>query len=229
MKDIGSLFDHIASHYDTFNHSTSLGIDKRWRRQAVRGILSTHAEALDVAIGTGDLAIELVRKGKARHVEGIDLSTEMMRIGQKKAADKGMQDAITFTKGSALEMPYADASFDLLTCAYGVRNFSNLEQGLKEMYRVLKPGGELMILEFSHPQNPVISALYTFYFKFVMSAFGAILTGGDIGSFTYFYHSVKRFVWGDAMLRKLEEAGFAGATYQTQTFGISTIYRAVKR
>ena len=184
---------------------------------------------LDVATGTGDFAIKAAEALKPAKVLGIDISEKMMEIGQQKVAARGLQDIISFKKEDCTALTLPSNSFDAVMAAFGIRNFADLDKGLAEMCRVLKPGGELMILEFSHPQNPVISALYTFYFKFVMSAFGAILTGGDIGSFTYFYHSVKRFVWGDAMLRKLEEAGFASATFQTQTFGISTIYRAVKR
>lgn len=227
-ENIGSLFNRIAKQYDAFNHLTSLGIDRLWRKQAVRGIQKQHAVALDLAIGTGDLAIELVQKGKAQTVEGLDLSVEMMRIGEVKVSKHGFADKIRFTEGSALEMPYADGAFDLLTCAYGVRNFSDLDKGLQEMYRVLREGGELMILEFSYPQNKMMAALYTFYFKYIMTTVGTLLTGGDRASFHYFYASVRNFVWGDAMKNRLEAAGFTNVSYQTQTFGISTIYRAKK-
>lgn len=226
-ENIGSLFNRIAARYDNFNHLSSMGIDYLWRKQAVRK-LSPVGKALDVAVGTGDLAIELIRQNKAEHVEGIDLSTKMMQVGQQKVARKGLQERISFTEGSALNMPYPDNSFDLLTCGYGVRNFSQLDQGLKEFQRVLRPGGQLLILEFSHPQNKVIAFFYDIYFKYIMTTLGTLLTGGDKASFRYFYASVLNFIWGDEMKKHLEAAGFHDVTYHTQTFGISTIYLATK-
>jgi len=229
------LFDRLAAQYDRFNHLSSLGIDRLWRRQAVALLPSVKSPSpsgesegavLDVAVGTADLAIAILQSGKAHHVEGIDLSTEMMRIGRYKAERAGLAERLTFTEGSALAMPYPDASFDVVTCAYGIRNFSDLDRGLREFRRVLRPGGQLIILEFSCPKNPIIAALYTFYFKYVMTTLGTLLTGGDRASFRYFYASVKNFIWGDDFLSHLRAAGFQDAAFKTQTFGISTIYQA---
>ena len=150
-QHIGQLFDRIAGTYDSLNHVLSLNIDRRWRRQAVRQL--SNAKLLDVAIGTADLTIEILRQRKASHITGIDLSRKMMAIGEQKVAKLGYQDLVTFDYGSAQAMPYADASFDAVTCAYGVRNFADMDEGIREMHRVLRPGGELMILEFSYPMK----------------------------------------------------------------------------
>jgi len=227
-QNIGGLFDRIAARYDAFNHLTSLGIDRCWRRRAVKGMRRAD-KVLDVAVGTADLTIEMLRRDKAHTVEGIDLSTGMMRIGEEKVRKAGFAQRVRFTEGSALELPYPDASFDCVTCAYGIRNFSDLDKGLSEFQRVLRPGGQLLILEFSYPQNRLIAALYTFYFKYVMTAVGSLLTKGDRKSFDYFYHSVKNFIWGREMLSHLAGAGFTDAAFRTLTFGISTIYTATKQ
>lgn len=224
--NIGKLFDRIARTYDRFNHVTSLGIDIYWRRVAIRGLRPV-SRMLDVAIGTADMAIMAIRKGKAQHVTGIDLSTEMMAIGQQKAVRAGVGEKIEFVAGSAQEMPFADQSFEALTCAYGVRNFSDLDAGLCEMYRVLEPGGQLAILEFSYPSNPVIRWAYDLYFSHLMPIIGRVISK-DASAYTYFLNSVKSFIWGEEMLSHLRKAGFANAQYRTMTFGITTLYTACK-
>lgn len=226
-KDIGGLFDRIAGTYDRFNHLLSLNIDKSWRRRAVR-MVPPCGKALDVAIGTADLAIELIRSGKAGTVEGLDLSARMMEIGAAKVASKGLSDRISFREGSALEMPYVDGSFDLVTCAYGVRNFSDLDRGLSEMCRVLESGGRLMILEFSYPSKRVIRAVYDFFFTNIMPLVGRLVSK-DASAYKYFRESVKGFIWGEEMLSHITSAGFVNASYRTLTAGITTIYIAEKR
>lgn len=224
--NIGSLFDRIAATYDRFNHITSLGIDIYWRRVAIRGLRPVQ-RMLDVAIGTADVAIMALRRGKAAHVTGLDLSTEMMAIGQQKAARAGLEEKIEFIQGSAQEMPFEANSFEALTCAYGVRNFSDLDAGLCEMYRVLEPGGQLAILEFSYPSNPLIRWAYNLYFSHIMPLIGRVISK-DASAYTYFLHSVKTFIWGDEMLAHLRDAGFANARFRTMTFGITTLYTACK-
>ena len=225
-KNIGTLFDNLAGTYDRFNHVLSFNIDKQWRRQAVHALV--HADnVLDVAIGTGDLAIEMLRQGKACHVTGIDLSQGMMDIGKEKALKLGLADSIRFNHGSAFEMPYDSGSFDAVTCSYGVRNFSDLDRGLREMYRVLRPGGQLLIMEFSYPTNPVIRWGYNLFFSHIMPLVGRIMHK-DKATFSYFRHSVKTFIWGQQMADRIAAAGFTHPTFRTQTFGISTIYTATK-
>lgn len=225
-EHISRLFDRLAPSYDRFNHLSSLGIDHLWRRQTVRAMQPAD-HALDVAVGTGDLAIAMVRAGKAQRVTGIDISAEMMHIGEQKVAKQGLADRIVFQEASALEMPFADGSFDALTCAYGVRNFSQLDQGLREFHRVLKPGGQLAILEFSYPKNRFFAWCYDLYFNYVMTFIGTLMTK-DKKAFQYFYASVKGFIWGEEMKQHLEAEGFSNVTFRTQTFGISTLYLAYK-
>jgi demethylmenaquinone methyltransferase/2-methoxy-6-polyprenyl-1,4-benzoquinol methylase len=225
-QHIGQLFDRIAGTYDGLNHVLSLNIDKRWRRRAVR-MLTPAEQVLDVAIGTADLTIEILRQGKAQHVTGIDLSHGMMAIGEQKVAKRGYAPQVQFDYGSAQQMPYADASFDTVTCAYGVRNFANMDEGLSEMYRVLRTGGELMVLEFSYPTNPVIRWGYDLYFTHILPFIGNLFSR-DKGAYSYLNRSVKNFPYGEAFCQHLRKAGFTQIKATPLTFGISTIYTAVK-
>ncbi len=245
-QNIGSLFNRIAHSYDTVNHVLSLNIDKYWRRKAVKMLRSSAFSVqcsafniLDVAIGTADLAIEIIKqhnKYVAKHslqgagglVTGLDLSTEMMRIGAEKAAKQGMSEQISFVEGSALDMPFDDAQFDAITCGFGVRNFSDLDKGLREMYRVLRPNGTVIILEFSYPTNPIIRWVYNFYFSRLMPFIGRIISR-DKQAYTYFYHSVKNFVWGKEMVKHLEQVGFVNVINTTFTFGIAQLYIGKKQ
>lgn len=223
-KNIGHLFDGIAVTYDKLNHLLSLNIDKSWRRKTV-AMLSPCERLLDVAIGTADLTLEILHREKAHHVDGIDLSQEMMRIGEEKVRAAGLADKVSFTLGSALEMPYADNTYDALTCAYGVRNFSDLDKGLQEFYRVMKPGAQLLILEFSYPTNPVIRWGYDLFFSHILPLVGRLVSK-DKSAYTYLNRSVKEFIWGEEMTGRIERAGFHDATFRTLTFGITTIYSA---
>ncbi|MBQ7648218.1 MAG: bifunctional demethylmenaquinone methyltransferase/2-methoxy-6-polyprenyl-1,4-benzoquinol methylase UbiE [Paludibacteraceae bacterium] len=225
-QHIGQLFDRIAGTYDGLNHVLSLNIDKRWRRRAIR-MLAPAEQVLDVAIGTADLTIEILRQGKAQHVTGIDLSHGMMAIGEQKVAKRGYAPQVQFDYGSAQQMPYADSSFDTVTCAYGVRNFANMDEGLSEMYRVLRTGGELMVLEFSYPTNPVIRWGYDLYFTHILPFIGNLFSR-DKGAYSYLNRSVKNFPYGEAFCQHLRKAGFTQIKATPLTFGISTIYTAVK-
>lgn len=225
-KTIGALFDSIAGAYDKFNHITSMGIDIYWRHKAVKQMTPAD-KLLDVAIGTGDFALTALRKGKVQRAIGIDLSTEMMAIGKQKAEKEHLADRLQFVHGSALEMPFADGEFEAITCGYGIRNFSDLDAGLREMHRVLKDNGQLLILEFSYPRNPIVRLGYNLYFTHIMPLIGRFVSN-NAGAFKYFRESVKSFIWGDEMIEHLKAAGFSQATYQTLTFGISTLYIAHK-
>ncbi len=243
-QNIGSLFNRIAHSYDTVNHVLSLNIDKRWRRKVVKMLpapRTPHYAVLDLAIGTADLAIEIVKQYNKHAsqlsplyggtegglVVGLDLSTEMMRIGAEKAAKQGFSNQISFVEGSALEMPFEDNQFDAITCGFGVRNFSDLDKGLREMHRVLRPSGTVLILEFSYPTNPIIRWAYNFYFSRLMPLIGGVISK-DKQAYTYFYHSVKNFVWGKEMVERLEQAGFTNVTNTILTFGIAQIYKGTK-
>ena len=225
-QHIGQLFDRIAPTYDALNHGLSLSIDKRWRRQLVR-MLPKAERVLDVAIGTADLTIEMLKQAKAEQVVGLDLSKQMMAIGEEKVQRMGFESRVDFVFGNAQQMPFEDASFDGVTCAYGCRNFSDLDAGLREMYRVLKPGGQVTILEFSYPKNSLVRAVYDLYFSHILPWVGRIVSK-DKTAYTYLNKSVKSFVWGEAFAQHLSDAGFEETHLKTLTFGITTIYTAKK-
>lgn len=225
-KSIGLLFDEIAVTYDKINHILSMNADKIWRRKAVDMLRPCH-KVLDLATGTADFAIEIADKHKAQHITGLDLSIEMMRIGNKKSMKKGFDNIISFETGSALDMPYPDSSFDAVGCAYGIRNFLDLDAGLSEMFRVLCAGGQLLILEFSYPENPLFYRIYDFYFSKILPFVGRMLSKNE-SAYSYLNQSVKHFIWGDEMLKKLESAGFKNVKYRKLSLGITTIYTATK-
>ena len=225
-QHIGQLFDRIAPTYDGLNHGLSLNIDRRWRRQTVARMAPVQ-HVLDVAIGTADLTIEMLRRGMAQQVTGLDLSKEMMAIGRLKVEGLKFKGKVDFVYGNAQKMPFEDASFDAVTCAFGCRNFQNLDEGLQEMYRVLKPGGQVTILEFSYPSRRYIRALYDFYFTHVLPAIGRIVSR-DKTAYTYLNKSVKNFCWGEAFVQHLRDAGFKDEHFEPLTFGIATIYTAIK-
>lgn len=225
-KNIGHLFDGIASTYDLLNHLLSLNIDKWWRRKTIKQ-LNPCQQVLDVAIGTADLTLEMLRQQKAEHITGLDLSKEMMRIGLQKVQKKGLAEKVTFQQGSAQDMPYEENTFDAVTCAYGVRNFANLDEGLSEMHRVMKPGGQLLILEFSYPKNALVRFVYDLYFTHIMPFIGRLFSK-DKAAYNYLNRSVKGFIWGEAMTARMEKAGFKQASFHTLTFGITTLYTATK-
>lgn len=224
-QQIGQLFDRIAGTYDGLNHGLSLNIDRLWRRKTVR-LMQPAQHVLDVAIGTADLTIEMLRRGKAEQVTGIDLSDQMMAIGQKKT-DKYQMSNVRFIHANAQQMPFEKDTFDAVTCAFGCRNFQDLDEGLREMYRVLKPGGQVTILEFSYPSNRLVRALYDIYFTRVLPWIGRVVSR-DKTAYTYLNRSVKSFCWGESFAQHLHEAGFEQAQWTTLTFGIATIYTAIK-
>ncbi|MGM9818775.1 MAG: bifunctional demethylmenaquinone methyltransferase/2-methoxy-6-polyprenyl-1,4-benzoquinol methylase UbiE [Paludibacteraceae bacterium] len=223
-KNIGALFDRISGTYDFLNHFLSLGIDRYWRKKAIAG-MPPQKEVLDVAIGTADLTLEMFRQHKAQKVVGIDLSEQMMAIGEKKLQQHGF--SATFLPANAQDMPFSTNRFDAVTCAYGCRNFSNLQEGLSEMYRVLQSGGMLLILEFSYPTNPLIRWLYDLYFSCVLPCLGRCISR-DKDAYTYLNRSVKDFCYGETFVQQLREVGFTDIQYEPLTWGITTIYRATK-
>ena len=228
-QHIGQLFDRISGTYDALNHGLSLHIDKLWRRKAV-SLMVPAEHVLDVAIGTADLAIEMLRQGKAQRVTGIDLSEQMMEIGKVKVERlrvTGYGLPVEFVHGNAQQMPFENNSFDGVTCAFGCRNFQNLDEGLKEMYRVLKPGGQVTILEFSYPSNRLVRALYDIYFTHVLPFIGRVVSK-DKTAYTYLNKSVKSFCWGEAFVMHMHDAGFRDEQFYPRTFGIATVYTAVK-
>ncbi len=219
---INQLFNKIAPSYDRLNHILSFGMDYSWRNVLARPLI--HFEkVLDVAFGTGDLSVVLFKKKKANQITGVDISTEMLAIGSKKYAHL----PIDWLEVSVLEMPFADNSFDGVVCAYGVRNFSDLNTGLQEMYRVLKPNGQLRILEFAMPQNKLVRGVYSLYFSRLMPLVGGWLSG-DKQAYEYLFESVNRFLTPEQMQETLQHIGFEKVTYKPLTAGVTTLYYATK-
>ncbi|MBQ1695143.1 MAG: bifunctional demethylmenaquinone methyltransferase/2-methoxy-6-polyprenyl-1,4-benzoquinol methylase UbiE [Bacteroidales bacterium] len=227
MENIGSLFDSISSRYDRFNHTASMGIDRLWRRRAVRSLPDCQL-VLDVAAGTADLCIETIRQGKSQKVVGVDISEGMLDVGREKVLRKGLSDKIELRVADCASLPFDDNTFDAVTCGYGVRNFAELDRSLTEIFRVLKPGGQLRILEFTYPTNKFVRFFYDFYFTRIVPRIGKKLT--DNGeAYIYFMNSVKSFAKGREFLDILERNGFSDTSFKSQTFGISTLYKACKR
>lgn len=226
-EQVAGMFDSIAPKYDFLNHFLSFGIDKIWRRKAIRLIKPfAPSRILDVATGTGDLAVEALRSGAAE-VTGIDISAEMLAVGRKKIRQMALEHQITLLEGDSEDLDFDDASFDAVTVAFGVRNFEDLPKGLTEIYRVLRKGGVACILEFSKPKKFPYKQLYSFYSFSVLPFIGRIISS-DRSAYRYLPESVKGFPDGPEFLNFLERAGFAQTKEHRQTFGVATIYIAIK-
>jgi len=222
-EQIATMFDRIAPKYDFLNHTLSFGIDKIWRRKAIRLISAYAPETiLDVATGTGDFAIAALKSG-AKKITGIDISKEMVAVGREKVKKLGLQDCIVLTTGDSESIQFADQSFDAATVAFGVRNFENLGRGLSELFRVLKSGGVLCVLEFSKPRQPLIRFAYNFYSKSLMPWLGRKISG-DPAAYTYLPESVQEFPDGENFITFMKDSGFTDVREFRLTFGIATIY-----
>ncbi len=226
-KQIKNMFDNIAPKYDFLNHFLSLGIDKIWRRRAI-GLLKDlkSPRILDIATGTGDLAIASLRL-KPQSVVGLDLSPQMLKVGEEKIQKKKLDHIISMVEGDSENLPFNDGEFDAAMVAFGVRNFENLNAGLLEINRVLKPGGKFMVLEFSNPTVFPIKQLFKFYSSTILPWWGGLLSK-DKAAYTYLPASVAAFPEGQAFVNELEKAGFTSLRVWKQTFGVATIYFAHK-
>jgi len=227
-RQVSQMFNRIAPYYDFLNRLLSLGIDTRWRKRAIRQLDKSNAKViLDVATGTADLALEAARLLEPEKVVGLDISNEMLEIGRKKVSKKGLSPLITLQEGDSENLPFSDNTFDAITVAFGVRNFENLEKGLQEMYRVLKPEGKLVVLEFSQPQVFPFKQLYNFYFRNILPAIGK-LTSKDPRAYRYLYESVQAFPNGDQFLSILAKIGYKSNQCIPLTLGVCSIYTGVK-
>lgn len=226
-EQVAGMFDSIAEKYDFLNHFLSLNIDKVWRKKVVRILkLKKPERILDVATGTGDLAIASL-KSNPKRIDGIDISEGMLEVGKKKIISKGHDKTIFLQKGDAENIPFDDNTFDAITVAFGVRNFENLDKGLSEMYRVLKPGGICLVLEFTMPQYFPVKQLYGFYFKFILPVFGKMISK-DNSAYTYLPESVKVFPQRKEFIEKLEGSSFKNTNIKNLTFGVAAIYKGEK-
>ncbi len=223
-EGIRRLFDNIAPDYDRLNHILSLNIDKRWRKKAVRQIADEERpmKVLDVACGTADFTIEIARKvAPGSEVIGVDISEGMMAVGKEKISKAGVAAELSVADCEAL--PYNENSFDRISVGFGVRNFEHLDIGLKEMFRVLKPEGKLVILELSVPSNAFIRWCYKLYFLKILPAVGGLISG-DRGAYEYLPASVLRFPAPDKFIQMMKSAGFDTVEHTAFTFGICRMY-----
>ena len=221
---IRKLFDRIAPDYDRLNHILSLNIDKGWRKKAVRRIADTDTplRVLDVACGTADFTIEIARKLPAgSRVTGVDISDGMLAIGREKVCSAGLDAELLV--GDCEALPYEDGSFERVSVGFGVRNFEHLELGLSEMYRVLTPGGKLVILELSVPSNSFVRWCYKLYFLKILPAIGGLISG-ERGAYEYLPASVLRFPAPDKFVAMMKTAGFASVEHKAFTLGICRMY-----
>lgn len=224
-QQVSRMFDNISGKYDFLNHFLSLGIDIAWRKKAIRTLRPYQPKTiLDVATGTGDFALEALALHPER-VIGVDISEGMLAVGRKKIAARKLEGVVELKTGDSENLPFPDNFFDAVIVAFGVRNFENLEQGLREMKRVLKPGGRVVILEFSRPSKFPMKQLYNAYFTTILPWIGRRISR-DQAAYTYLPESVKAFPDGDNFLNILTRLGYTNPACKTLTFGISSLYVA---
>ena len=227
-EQVEQMFDNIAHSYDLLNHCLSLGIDKRWRRTAIDALRPYHPQhILDIATGTGDFAILSAKRLQPQSIVGADISEGMMAIGKDKVKEIGLDNIIRFQREDCTALTFPDNSFDAVTVAYGVRNFESLDTGLKEICRVLKTGGHLLIVELSSPRRFPMKQLFALYAKIIMPTIGKIISK-DNSAYTYVPATMAAFPQGEVMEGILKKAGFSDVRFKRFTFGISTMYLATK-
>jgi demethylmenaquinone methyltransferase / 2-methoxy-6-polyprenyl-1,4-benzoquinol methylase len=224
---VQKMFDDISPKYDFLNHFLSLGVDHRWRIKLVRMLSGRNPlQILDVATGTGDVAIALTRLNPEKIV-GIDISEKMLDIAREKIAFRGLKHIISFKQSDAEHIPFSDDSFDAVTVAFGVRNFEDLRKGLSEMKRVLRPGGTMMILEFSHPSATPFKQFYQFYSRFIIPFFGRMISSHS-KAYSYLPETAAVFPAGENFLKILREMEMINCSSEVLSFGISSIYSCRK-
>lgn len=227
-EQVEIMFDHIAHSYDLLNHFLSLGIDRRWRRIAMDTLRPfAPQKVLDIATGTGDFAILAARRLHPSSIIGADISEGMMQVGREKVKEKQLSSIITFQREDCTHLSFPDNTFDAVTVAYGVRNFADLDTGLCEMRRVLKPGGHLLIQELTTPRRFPMKQLFTLYARFIMPTIGRVISK-DRHAYTYLPATMEAFPQGEIMQGILQKAGFKEVYYRRFTGGISTMYLATK-
>ena len=218
------MFDNIAPKYDLLNHTLSMSIDRVWRRRVVGEVRRAKpGRILDVATGTGDLAIAMVRRIRDVQVLGVDLSEQMLAVARRKIEARGLDGRIVLDRGDAERLAVADASVDVATVAFGVRNFGDLGAGLRELARTIKPGGKVVILEFSRPRNRVFRALYEFYSYKILPRIGGLVSR-DKRAYEHLPASVGEFPAPEEFMAMMARAGFRNCRARSQSFGIAQIY-----
>ena len=220
------MFNMIASKYDVLNHTLSLGMDYVWRKKAIKKILNNPKEILDIATGTADFAISAAKHTQA-NITGIDISDQMIYVGNKKIQQKKLHNRIKLSIEDSENLPFQDNSYDAITAGFGVRNFENLEKGLSEIYRVVKKNGYVVILEPSTPKAFPLKQIFSIYFQKILPFIGSLVSK-DKSAYSYLPNSVKSFPDGDDFLKILNKQGFSKANYYPLSFGIVSLYVAIK-
>lgn len=227
-NQVEKMFDNISGKYDFLNHLLTAGIDKIWRKNLIKIMAKENPKmVLDVATGTGDLAIQASKMLKDIKITGLDISQGMLDVGIKKIDKLNLNDRIQMIYGDSEKMPFENNTFDAIMVSFGVRNFENLDKGLKEMNRVLKPGGSLLILEFSNPKNKLFRSVFNMYFKYVLPLIGR-LTSKDPKAYKYLFESVQAFPAYEDFLKIMDKADFKSNNYKIQSLGICSIYHGKK-
>lgn len=226
---VQGIFDGLAKDYDKMNDIISLGTHRSWRAKTMASIdIPKNGQILDVAAGTGDWTIALAKElGDKGHVTGFDLSSEMLAVAREKVREAGVSFWVTLTQGNAMELPYEDDTFDLVTIGFGLRNLPDAEKGMQELYRVLKPGGQLVVLETSQPDNPVIKPFWKMYFKGVMPMMGKVFAH-DKDSYDYLEKTTEEFMSFTALADLMSETGFKTVAYQRFNFGAAAAHFGIK-
>lgn len=228
-KESYKIFNDIAGTYDFLNHTLSFGIDIYWRNKLLKHLPKKDSiNALDLATGTGDVALTLINDSRIKKITGLDLSKGMIDIGIQKVQKKGLEKKINLMLGDGVNIPAADSSFDLTTISFGIRNFSDPQKSLHDIYRVLKKDGRLMIMEFAIPSNPLVRAIYFFYFRHFLPRIGNLISKHK-DAYTYLNQTVEDFPYGDQFLKLMGNAGFTNLKKESLTFGIAMLYIGDKK
>jgi len=226
-SQVTQMFDTISGEYDDLNRVISFGIDVKWRKKVVKLVSETEPKnILDVATGTGDLAINLA-KTSATEIIGLDISDGMLEVGRKKINNKNIDSVVSMIMGDSEDLPFENNKFDAITVAFGIRNFENLEKGLSEILRVLKPNGIFVILETSVPTNPIYKFGYNTYLKYILPTIGKLFSKDRV-AYKYLSESASVFPYGEALNNILRKIGFINVVDNPQTLGVATIYTASK-
>lgn len=227
-EQVAEMFNNISGTYDFLNHFLSLGIDIIWRRKAIKELKAINPQTmLDVATGTGDFAFESISILQPQKIIGVDISEGMLAIAEKKIKERNLSNVFSVQLGDSEGLNFENDTFDAITVAFGVRNYENLEKGLADMLRVLKPNGKIVILEFSKPRKFPIKQLYHFYFKYITPFFGKLFSK-DKKAYTYLPESVAAFPDGATFTALMEKVGYKNTKHRPLTFGISAIYTGIK-
>jgi demethylmenaquinone methyltransferase/2-methoxy-6-polyprenyl-1,4-benzoquinol methylase len=228
-KESWKIFDEIAGTYDLLNRILSCGIDVYWRRKLLKNLPErNNLLALDLATGTGDVPLVLAKSPKIEKITGLDLSRGMVELGKVKVKKAKKENKIALHIGDGCNIPAADSTIDVVTISFGIRNFPDPKKSLREIYRVLKPEGRVMIMEFGLPKNKLVNAVYMFYFRHLLPFVGNLLSShGD--AYTYLNETVEDFAYGEEFTGWMKEAGFINARFEELTFGISNLYIGDKK